>query len=47
MQDNAPSLLEQLDHGPGGVAGCFNDFDALGDDDAGVAFVVWGDERGE
>ncbi len=47
MEDDYAGFFQLRDYGAGGVAGRFDDADAFGDDDGGVAVVVWGDEGGE
>ena len=47
MKDDYACFFQLRDHGAGGVAGRFDDADAFGDDDGGVAVVVRWDEGGE
>ncbi len=47
VQDDDARGFELRDDGARGVAGCFDDSDAFGDDDGGVGVVVWGYEGGE
>lgn len=47
MQDGEAGRLELLDDGAGGVAGRFNDADALVNDGLGVGAIVGRDEGGE
>lgn len=47
VQDCDAGGFQLRDDGARGVAGCFDDADAFGDDDGGVGVVVGWDEGGE